>query len=217
MKSLKVTLAIGIIASAQASGALIPGLFNTGVDAAGNVLPDGTLGDPHYKLTSVPGGSTTDILVRTSAGGYPIPPYMGDNTMSRWIGPNNNPQIGGPAGDYTYRTTFDLTGYNPLTALISGNWAVDDAGVKIVFNGNVIPSGVPNYTTFASFFINSGFLPGVNTLDFVVLNSFQAPGSPTALRVEMRGDVAPVPEPSTYLAGLSALGMLGLFGWRNRK
>ena len=27
----------------------------------------------------------------------------------------------------------------------------------------------------------------------------------------------PVPEPSTYLAGLSALGMLGLFSWRNRK
>lgn len=26
-----------------------------------------------------------------------------------------------------------------------------------------------------------------------------------------------VPEPSTYFAGLSALGMLGLFGWRNRK
>jgi len=26
-----------------------------------------------------------------------------------------------------------------------------------------------------------------------------------------------VPEPSTVLAGLSALGMLGLFGWRNRK
>ena len=27
----------------------------------------------------------------------------------------------------------------------------------------------------------------------------------------------PVPEPSTYLAGLSALGMLGFFGWRKRK
>ncbi len=27
----------------------------------------------------------------------------------------------------------------------------------------------------------------------------------------------PVPEPSTYLAGLSALGMLGVFSWRNRK
>ena len=30
-------------------------------------------------------------------------------------------------------------------------------------------------------------------------------------------EVAPVPEPSTYMAGLSALGLLGLFGWRNRK
>jgi len=29
--------------------------------------------------------------------------------------------------------------------------------------------------------------------------------------------VSSVPEPSTYLAGLSALGMLGMFGWRNRK
>jgi len=27
----------------------------------------------------------------------------------------------------------------------------------------------------------------------------------------------PVPEPSTYLAGLTALGMLGLSAWRNRK
>lgn len=30
-------------------------------------------------------------------------------------------------------------------------------------------------------------------------------------------DFSSVPEPSTYLAGLSALGMLGLFGWRSRK
>jgi PEP-CTERM motif len=29
--------------------------------------------------------------------------------------------------------------------------------------------------------------------------------------------ITAVPEPSTYLAGLSALGMLSLFGWRNRK
>jgi hypothetical protein len=26
-----------------------------------------------------------------------------------------------------------------------------------------------------------------------------------------------IPEPSTYFAGLSALGLLGMFGWRNRK
>lgn len=27
----------------------------------------------------------------------------------------------------------------------------------------------------------------------------------------------PVPEPSTFISGLSALGMLGVFGWRNRR
>lgn len=39
-------------------------------------------------------------------------------------------------------------------------------------------------------------------------------GAPTPDKLVL---VAPVPEPATYLAGLSALGMLGLFGWRNRK
>jgi hypothetical protein len=34
---------------------------------------------------------------------------------------------------------------------------------------------------------------------------------------EIQAFGTPVPEPSTYIAGLSALVMLGLFGWRNRK
>ena len=176
-------------------------------------MPNLTLGDPHYQLVSVPAGSTTDILVRTSATGWPIPPYMGDSSTSAWIGPNNDTSIDGPAGNYTFRTTFDLTGFNPSTAFISGGWAVDDNDFQILFNGNNIASAAANYSTFTGFSISSGFLPGVNTLDFTIYNY----GGPTALRVEMRGEATPVPEPSTYFAGLSALGMLGLFGWRNRK
>ncbi len=34
---------------------------------------------------------------------------------------------------------------------------------------------------------------------------------------EFNVSVTAVPEPGTYLAGLSALGMLGMFAWRNRK
>src|SRR5205809_239699 len=67
----------------------IPGLFNTGVDACGNPLADGTIGDPHYELIAVPSG-TTDIRVRTLAGGYPVPPYIPDNPDSAWIGPNGD-------------------------------------------------------------------------------------------------------------------------------
>jgi hypothetical protein len=214
MKTLKAILVIGAITAAQASAALIPGLFNTGVGSSG-VLPDGTVGDPHYSLTSVPGG-TTDILVRTSPG-YPIPPYIGDNTVSRWIGPNNQYNLTGQAGTYVYRTTFDLTGFNPLTAFIKGDWSTDNNGLQILLNG--VDTGIPATgfsqfsVGFVPFSISSGFQAGINTLDFVVNNG----GGPTALRVEMSGDVRPVPEPSTYLAGLSALGMLGLFGWRNRK
>ncbi|HWR88591.1 MAG TPA: hypothetical protein VN277_09250, partial [Acidiferrobacterales bacterium] len=40
-------------------------LFNTGVDAAGAVLADGTIGDPHYRLISKPAG-TSDIRIITS-------------------------------------------------------------------------------------------------------------------------------------------------------
>lgn len=76
---------------------VIPSLFNTGVDASMTPLPDGTIGDPHYSLISVPDG-TTDILVRTSAGGYPIPPYFGDNSSSTWIGPDNDQSLSGPVG-----------------------------------------------------------------------------------------------------------------------
>lgn len=41
--------------------------------------------------------------------------------------------------------------------------------------------------------------------------------NPLTRTYSLAADITAVPEPSTYIAGLSALGMLGLFGWRNRK
>ena len=112
----------------------IPYLFNTGVDACGKPLADGTIGDPHYTLTSVPSG-TTGIRVRTSAGGYPVPPYEADNTDSTWIGPNGDAMLNGPAGEYVYRTMFSLTGLDLNSVSIKGNWSTDNNGVRIVLNG----------------------------------------------------------------------------------
>lgn len=185
-------------------------LYNTGVDASGTVLADGTIGDPHYTLIGTPGG-TNVIRIITSDSGFPIPPYIGDNTSSRWIGPNNNPDLDGPVGDYTYRTTFDLTGFNAATASISGGWSSDNNGVRVLLNGaNTFTPGTDFEQFrigFAPFAINSGFVAGLNTLDFVVYNG----GGPTALRVEMTGK-AQVPDGGATLmmlglafAGLSAL------------
>jgi hypothetical protein len=180
---------------AESEAAVIP-LFNTGVNAVGTPLPDGTIGDPHYQLVSVP-GSTTAIRVRTSAGGFPIPPYFGDDASSAWIGPNNDNSLDGPGGLYDYQTSFSLAGLSPSTASITGGWSSDNDGVRILLNG--IDTGNPgtSFTQFsagfAPFSVTAGFLPGINTLDFIVDNG----GGPTALRVEMTGTAA-VPEPASF-------------------
>lgn len=186
-------------------------LFNTGVDANGVRLDDGALGDPHYELVSIPGGTAT-LRVRTSAGGYPVPPYIGDNASSAWIGPNNDTQVDGPGGDYVYRTTFDLTGLDAGTAHIQGFWSTDNEGLRIVLNG--VDTGTPQTTQtqyqegFVGFVLASGFVDGVNVLDFVVRNG----DGPTALRVEMSGTAAPVPLPGALL--LLGSGLVAIAGRR---
>lgn len=202
-----VALAFG--AAASASSIVI---YNTGVDGNGVVLPNGTTPDPHYTLTSVPSGSTTDTLVRSGATGFPFPAWLADNGASRWIKPNNE---GGaicdfcsdPEGDYVYRTTFDLTGSDPATAILTGRWVTDDLGSEVFINGNptgIVSNGSPQpYQQWTTFTIDSGFVAGINYLDFEVHNTAGF-GNPTGLRVEF----FPIPEPASLLlvgAGLAAL------------
>jgi hypothetical protein len=208
--------------SSDCSADLIGSLYNTGVSSTHTVLPDGTVGDPHYSLISVPGG-TTQTLVRSSTGGFPIPPWLGDDASSAWIGPDNAADLDGPAGQYIYRTTFDLTGLTPGTASISGQWSTDNLGVDILINGVSTGQSISNpesFRTFTSFVINSGFVEGVNTIDFVVLNQPYEGRNPTGLRVEMTGTAAVTPEPAMGLAwGVAVIGVISYpFGcWLRRR
>lgn len=197
----------------------ITSLYNTGVDNSHTVLTDGTIGDPHYTLVSVP-SDATQIRIRTSVGGFPIGPYLGDDTLSTWIGPNNDKVLDGPVGFYDYQTTFSLIGLNAATAFIGGQWATDNEAIRIVLNGNVVVTG-PNqlvgFDHWTSFNISNGFVAGLNTLDFVVHNADNGGSNPTALRVEMTGSAAAAPLPTTAWVGLILFSGLGVvYGVRQK-
>jgi hypothetical protein len=218
------------LVSSTSAGAATFNLYNTGVDGSGAVLSNGTVGDPHYTLVSVPAGST-QTLVRTSVGGFPIPPYLADDSISAWIGPNNASDFNSAAGYYDYQVTFDLTGFDAATASISGQWSSDNQGGDILLNGASTSNSNSNLVAFQSwalFTISGGFVAGVNTLDFLVYNSpFNTNGSlntgnnPTALRVEMTGTAAlaalATPLPAALPLFATGLGAMGLLGWRRKK
>ena len=159
-------------------------VFNTGVAANRTLLPGGSV-DPHYTLIAsaeptLPGPNA--IVTTQIADGYWIP--QGPN--SKWIAPSANQSFPGAnpcnaAGSYTYRTLIDLTGFDPATAVIQGQWAVDNQGAAIRLNGVSIGATQPGYNPFQMFTINSGFIAGVNTLDFVTSDQ----GCPNGLRVEI--------------------------------
>jgi type VI secretion system secreted protein VgrG len=77
-------------------------------------------------------------------------------------------------------------------------------GTGTSFQGNILADQSITLTTGATVTGRALALNGAVTMDNNTIN------------IPMNA-VAAVPEPATILAGLSALGMLGLFGWRNRK
>lgn len=204
--------AILTLSSTDVIGANVA-LFNTGVDSSSANLPLGA-SDPHWSITSGPNitvATSGQVVANQLTGTYAV------DVNSQWIWVNAN---GGPTGTYVFTQTFDLTGFDPSTATISGSWAADNEGF-IQLNGSStnIGSGVlslsgnliSNFENFSNFSLNSGFIPGINTLEFVITN----PGGPGGFNAtNLRGSVDPIPEPSSLL--LLSLAVLGISNRRTR-
>lgn len=158
----------------------LPGLWNTGVDETGVALFDYS-DDAHYVLSANPNDPTVTVPVVQNSFAFPIieGPWLPNSPTSAWIGPaGDTPNAA--SGIYVYRVEVDLTGKDPATAFIAGQWASDNGGV-IALNGAETSFISPGFGSFSDFEINSGFISGMNQLEFRVTNDG---AGFTGLRVE---------------------------------
>ena len=197
-----------LIAASGAQAAMITTVFGTGLTAAGTPQIAGGV-DAHYVVLE--NGSQSAVVLTDSSA------YFANNAQSQWIWQSGNGQ---PVEvTRTFRTTFDLTGFDPTTAIINGNWGTDNEGLDIVINGvstgiNLLGTLYSNFGQLNAFVINTGFVAGLNTLDFIIRDT----GVIAAFRTELTGtaDAAvSVPEPGTLV--IVSLGLLASVAARARK
>lgn len=197
-----------------ASAGIIEGqLFNTGLDSSGGLI-SGSQIDANW-ITVVPDGNAV---------AYFNGAYASNDTDSQWIsvagdGANNNTDF----RETVFSTTFDLTGYDASTAIISGLWGVDNSAT-ISLNGVAtsiaLVFGKSSFSSLTGFSISDGFVGGVNTLSVNLTNGYpdlnRTDIGPLALRFDnMELSAIKVPEPGTI--ALISLGLVGLALSRRRK
>jgi hypothetical protein len=83
---------------------------------------------------------------------------------------------------------------DPANAVLSGQCAADDSAV-VELNGKVIGS-CATFTAWSPFATSTGFVSGVNTLNFVVTN-LGSTATPTGLRVEVAASAPPSAAPAS--------------------
>lgn len=207
------------------AGTTIPSVYSTGINDFYNPLTGDSI-DFHYRLVSSPPGSGFDqmtYLVNTNAPSASS--WVKNSPVGQWIGPTNDISKMTSlkaTGQYVYETKFNLDRFEANTAEINGLWAVDDTSDGILLNDVPIGfarNGVTEFSSLQSFSITSGFLPGINSLKFIVNNLPVTDAvNPTGLLVIMTGSATPlaiVPEPSSMISIMVGLIVLAVLRHRN--
>jgi hypothetical protein len=172
-------------------------IFGTGYVAGGPGLAAIGTADGNFTLISCPTGAACVsngnggyYAYVTITGQYPFPNWIADTSTGQWIGPDaGGDEITADAlGVYDYREAFDLTGFDIATVALTGSYTSDNTSY-IQLNGVTVgPAGGASLSTFTSFSLTSGFVPGINTIDFFVTNTTGTGAqNPTGLIVELSG------------------------------
>jgi len=175
----------GFYAGAAPAGAraAIATLFSTGLNDAGQPLDYGQP-DPHY--TMGPGGGTVYAMQNH-------PAWLANGTASQWVGLSGRGTDNFPPGPYTFATSFDLSGFDAATTRVMLTIAVDDTLSDVRLNGASTGIHCAGFAAWnGPFTIETGFVEGVNTLEFVFVNGGSSP-NPSGLRVQAEGTAVLLP------------------------
>jgi len=197
-------------------------LFATGIGYADNFVINNTgVGalptnpDPNWTVTTSPTPGLTNAFV-TDTSGYPFPIWIPDTDTYGWDSPQasyTNQQTDPADTDFFYTTTFDLTGFDPTSAILQFQFAVDNSLVAVTLNGNTMtgfPAGGLDSLSGTQT-INTDFVAGLNTITFETFNGDTLTNNPTGLLVDFTSATAnSAPEPSAFLLIGVGLGGLGL-------
>jgi hypothetical protein len=143
-------------------------LFSTGVGL------DRGAADPHWEIVAV--SMDSSFKARAAVVADPEPDYCADaRDKAQWISLSKAlPDLPGGCR-MTFRTKFDLTGFDPATARIVGHCATDDWPVELQLNGRVSVPLPPEKRTLTlpvvPLEIEKGFVAGENVLEIVVENA----------------------------------------------
>lgn len=164
-----------LIVGTSAVAAPIPSVYSTGVDDAHNALSVGSA-ETHYTVSS----GINPVVTENAF-------YIPNDSSAAWI-------TGLPDGfsTATYQTSFDLTGFNIATAVLNLGISVDNVVIDVLINGVStgfsLPFGFPAQLELHPLTISSGFVEGINTLQFLTRNE----GGPGGIRVVASGSADPV-------------------------
>ncbi|HKS37845.1 MAG TPA: lamin tail domain-containing protein, partial [Verrucomicrobiae bacterium] len=163
----------------------VPTLFNTGLDANHDTLAPGAP-DPHYALTvSAHSTPPPPPIAATVIQNHPA--WSGNDPLSSWIGPVNPGTANIAAGEYRYRTAFDLTGFDAATAEVILSVAADNRVNDVLLNGASRGISFVGFSGFSpDFTVQGGFVAGANTLEFITANDSTTP-NPGGFRARLNG------------------------------
>jgi hypothetical protein len=207
-KSLTAALvgAAAFVAVSAASQAGTISIYSTGVDDSGNVLATGP--DTHYS-----GGPTTLYAHSSYFANDPVGSHG-----SQWLGSETAFPDASGLGTFDYTVHFSLA--EGGTHILSGLWGTDNQGLDILINGvstgiSLLGVNAGNFTALHAFTttaaLSSLFQLGDNTLTFRIEND----GGPGGFRTANL-TVATTPIPPAILLFMTALGGIGIFGYRRR-